>query len=307
MCLQTRKQQRAGQQPPLSPGRRVVWRAQPARRCCPHRARRVSIAPEGRSGLARCDGSRVLADETRPGAADRQRPHGDSPHARWRACRLRHRSCGRPTTATVPGRTSFGGEPKWDAMAMRLDSTLIAAALSAAATVAAAWIATRSRGRGAPTENRGPEIWLPGPRPEPPPPTGPLQRAGRRIRSVAGAIDASLWRLLERLPPLKRRKKPWLAAVLGFLFRRLRCRTVSAQVGGRRDRDRPSDTAEPWRKSVRHRRARRGPVASRMDLALPGVVWSLLLPARHRLQPSARSRRDTGRPIPVGQRTRVAS
>ena len=125
---------------------------------------------------------------------------------------------GGPTTATAPGWTSFGGELKWDAMAMRLDSTLIAAALSAAATIAAAWIATRSRGRGAPTENRGPEIWLPGPRPEPPPPTGPLQRAGQRIRSVAGAIDASLWRLLERLPPLKRRKKPWLAAVLGFLF-----------------------------------------------------------------------------------------
>ena len=53
------------------------------------------IAPEGSSGSARCDRSRVFQDETRPGAAGRQRRHGDSPPARWRACRLRHRSCGR--------------------------------------------------------------------------------------------------------------------------------------------------------------------------------------------------------------------
>jgi hypothetical protein len=101
---------------------------------------------------------------------------------------------------------------------VRLDSTLIAAALTATATIAAAWIATRSRRHGAPPEQRGPVIWLPAPRPQPPPPPGPLRRAGRWITSVAGAVDAGLWRLLNRLPPLKRRTKPWLAAVLGFLF-----------------------------------------------------------------------------------------
>lgn len=105
---------------------------------------------------------------------------------------------------------------------MPLDSTLLAAAISALATIAAAWIATRPRRHGAQTEERRSEIWLPErrtpPPPPPPPPGGRWRRAARSISAVGRAVDAHLWNVLHRLPLLKRRTKPWLAAVLGFLF-----------------------------------------------------------------------------------------
>jgi len=101
---------------------------------------------------------------------------------------------------------------------VRLDTTLIAAALSAVATIAAAWIAGQPRRHRAPSDERRSEIWLPEPRTPSPPPPGRLQHAARRLGSVARAVDAGLWDRLDRLPPLKRRTRPWLAAALGFFF-----------------------------------------------------------------------------------------
>jgi hypothetical protein len=78
--------------------------------------------------------------------------------------------------------------------------TIVAAAISAFAVIAAAWINTRGRGQAPP-----PELGTPDDSSEP--------RKSRVRRAYEG-----LWTALMRLPAPSRRTTPWLAALVGFLF-----------------------------------------------------------------------------------------
>jgi hypothetical protein len=79
--------------------------------------------------------------------------------------------------------------------------TIVAAAISALAALGSAWIATRAA--------QSPPRPVDSPVDSPPPHPGP-----GGLRRLAAAIRERL----HALPPLRRRTRPWLAALLGFLF-----------------------------------------------------------------------------------------
>jgi hypothetical protein len=77
--------------------------------------------------------------------------------------------------------------------------TIAAAAISAVAVICAAWITARPRAAAAVA---------------PPPSTADSGPRLGRLRELA----ARSWALLGKLPPLPRRKRPWVAALVGVFF-----------------------------------------------------------------------------------------
>jgi hypothetical protein len=101
--------------------------------------------------------------------------------------------------------------------------TIFAATVSALATIAAAWIASRParRGTSETKPSSGDGLWVPTSDTDSPSGDDARRRGRRRTAALGAAVDAgidALWRIMERIPSLKRRTRPWLAATLGFFF-----------------------------------------------------------------------------------------
>lgn len=86
--------------------------------------------------------------------------------------------------------------------------TIVAAAIGAAALIVTTWMTTRASARQPP----------PGPAPLPVSADRTPEERRRSFGERLARLRAQAWQLLLRLPPRRRRARPWLAATLAFLF-----------------------------------------------------------------------------------------